>query len=113
LSLWNSEEKEHIEIRIVSQNPDWDGNDFGLDRIKFYECQEVKLKIVEDKPVVLRNVLFDTNSAVIVASSFSELNELVGYLKSNKDKKIVFQVIPILLVAIRQIKSCQRLERNR
>ncbi len=87
--LWNSEEKEQIEIRIVSQNPDWDGNDFGLDRIKFYECQEVKLKIVEDKPVVLRNVLFDTNSAVIVASSFSELDELVGYLKRSKDKKIV------------------------
>jgi len=49
----------------------------------------VKLKIVEDKPVVLRNVLFDTNSAVIVASSFSELDELVGYLKRSKDKKIV------------------------
>ena len=86
--LWNSEGTEEIEIRIVSQNPDWDGNDFGLDRIKFYECQEVKLKIVEDKPVVLRNVLFDTNSAVILESSFPELNELVGYLKRNKDKKI-------------------------
>lgn len=72
----------------MSQNPDWDGNDFGLDRIKFYECQEVKLKIVEDQPVVLRNVLFDTNSAVILESSFSELNELVGYLKRNIDKKI-------------------------
>ena len=48
----------------------------------------MKLKIVEDQPVVLRNVLFDTSSAVILESSFSELNELVGYLKRNKDKKI-------------------------
>lgn len=86
--LWNSESNEKIELRIVSQNPDWDGNDFGLDRIKFYECQEVKLKIVEDKPVVLRNVLFDTNSSVILESSFAELNELVSYLKRSKDKKI-------------------------
>ncbi len=86
--LWNSEGAENIKIRIVSQNPDWDGNDFGLDRIKFYECEEVKLKITEDQPVVLRNVLFDTNSSVILESSFSELNELVSYLKRNMDKKI-------------------------
>lgn len=86
--LWNSENNEKIELRIVSQNPDWDGNDFGLDRIKFYECQEIKLKIVEDKPVVLRNVLFDTNSSVILESSFAELDELVKYLNLKKDKKI-------------------------
>lgn len=86
--LWNSDGAEFAEIKVVSQNADWTGNDFGLDRIKFYECQETKLKIVEDKPVVLRNVLFDTNSAVILESSFSELNELVGYLKRNNTKKI-------------------------
>lgn len=86
--LWDSKDEEKIAIRIVSQNPDWDGNDFGLDRIKFYECQEIKLKIVEDKPVVLRNVLFDTNSATILESSFAELDELVKYLNLKKDKKI-------------------------
>ncbi len=87
--VWNSGNNQRIAIRIVSQNAHLDGNDFGLDRIKFYECQEVNLKIEENKPIVLRNVLFKTNSALLMESSFTELNKLVKYLSQNPDKTIV------------------------
>ncbi len=86
--VWNSGDQEEIAIRIVSQNPHMDGNDFGLDRIKFYECEEINLKIEENKSIVLRNVLFETNSALLLKSSFTELKRLVGYLSQNIDKTI-------------------------
>ncbi|PZX17227.1 OmpA family protein [Breznakibacter xylanolyticus] len=86
--LWNSGNEENAVVRIVSQNPHLHGNDFGLDCIKFYECTEVQLKIEENKSIVLRNVLFETNSASLLESSYSELNKLVDYLSKNIDKTI-------------------------
>lgn len=39
-------------------------------------------------PVVLKNVLFETNKSVLLDESFKELNSLLVYLKSNPTNKI-------------------------
>nr|WP_321410687.1 OmpA family protein [uncultured Carboxylicivirga sp.] len=86
--VWSSGNEEEIAIRIVSQNTEYDGNDFGLDRIKFYECEEMQMKIEEKIPIVLRNVFFETNSSVVLESSYAELDQLVNYLSENSSKNI-------------------------
>ncbi len=86
--VWDSNDDEELVIRIVSQNRNGTGNDFGLDRIKFYECQEIGLNIEDNKPIVLRNVLFNNNSAVILESSYAELDKLLDYLTENTTKNI-------------------------
>lgn len=86
--VWNSGNEEKIAIRIVSQNPHLHGNDFGLDRIKFYECSEMNLTIEENKSIVLRNVFFKINSALLLESSFSELEKVEDYLSQNINKTI-------------------------
>ena len=85
---WDSGKNKKATITIVSQNLDPDGNDFGLDRIKFYECEasslEAQLTEVEQgKVIVLRNVLFKTASSEITPSSYAELDQLRKYLQSN------------------------------
>ncbi len=85
---WHSEEKTEIVIRIVSQNPHLHGNDFGLDRIKFYKCTDVEINIEENKAIVLRNVLFETNSAVLLETSCADLEDLVHFLSRQPSKKI-------------------------
>lgn len=37
---WNSGKSTKATMRIVSSKPELDGNDFGLDRIKIYECDQ-------------------------------------------------------------------------
>ncbi len=41
-----------------------------------------------DKPLVLKNVLFESNKAVLLASSYPELNILVGHLITKPELKI-------------------------
>lgn len=90
---WDSGNNKKATITIVSQNLNSNGNDFGLDRIKFYECVvsslEAQLMEVEQGKVIeLRNVLFETASAAIAKSSFSELNLLTKYLQDNPTVEI-------------------------
>lgn len=90
---WDSGSNKKATITIVSQNLASNGNDFGLDRIKFYECVasslEAQLTEVEQgKVIALRNVLFETASAAIAQSSFSELDLLAKYLQDNPTVEI-------------------------
>lgn len=101
--LWESDADQEIEIRIVSQNADWTGNDFGLDRIKFYECQAPDnnlLKIDSTKKMVelpklevntvisLRNVLFKYGTSEIITESAKDLDNLYNYLIIHKETEI-------------------------
>jgi outer membrane protein OmpA-like peptidoglycan-associated protein len=45
-------------------------------------------EIVLDKPIVLKNVLFETNEAMLLQSSFSELDATVSHLMQNPGLKI-------------------------
>jgi outer membrane protein OmpA-like peptidoglycan-associated protein len=40
-------------------------------------------------PMVLKNILFETNSSILLKPSFSELDNLVAYLKRNPTYKII------------------------
>ena len=85
---WHSGQDTKAVITIVSQNPGSDGNDFGLDRIKFYACVASSLsaqlqEAAQGKVIELRNVLFATASAEILPASFPELDQLVEYLQEN------------------------------
>ncbi|WP_161889272.1 OmpA family protein [Pontibacter russatus] len=90
---WDSGDNKKATITIVSQNLDSNGNDFGLDRIKFYECVASSLEaqlteMEQGKVIELRNVLFETASSKIAKSSFSELNLLTKYLQDNPSVEI-------------------------
>ncbi|MDO1451747.1 OmpA family protein [Rhodocytophaga aerolata] len=90
---WQSGEHTQARITIVSQNPGMHGNDFGLDRIKFYACESSSLQqgletVAIGKVIELRNVLFETASATILPASYRELNELATYLKQNPTLEI-------------------------
>ncbi|MBD0256285.1 MAG: hypothetical protein ICV83_11250, partial [Cytophagales bacterium] len=85
---WQSGGHTKAVITIVSQNPGSDGNDFGLDRIRFYACVASSLpaqlqKAERGQVIELRNVLFATASAEILPPSFTELDQLVAYLREN------------------------------
>jgi outer membrane protein OmpA-like peptidoglycan-associated protein len=85
---WTSADQSRAVIRIVSQNPDWDGNDFGLDKIRFYECTspgfEAKLESAKvGETIELRNIFFETAKSTLKAESFSQLDMLLGYLTRN------------------------------
>jgi flagellar motor protein MotB len=85
---WQSGSHTRAVITLVSQNPGVHGNDFGLDRIKFYACVASSLpaqlrKVEPGKVIELRNVLFATASAEILPPSFAELDQLVAYLREN------------------------------
>lgn len=90
---WHSEKNTKATLTIVSQNPGSTGNDFGLDRMKFYACESSSLQaelkgIEKGKVIELRNVLFETASAKIITSSFVELDQLVQYLQQNPSVEI-------------------------
>ncbi len=90
---WYSADQTKATITIVSQNPGMHGNDFGLDRIKFYPCIATSLPKKLEKTeigtvIVLRNVLFETASAKILPASSTELNQLVSYLQQNPSVEI-------------------------
>lgn len=90
---WHSGTNTKATITIVSQNPGTHGNDFGLDRMKFYACESSSLEkelaeVEKGKVIELRNVLFETGSSKIIPSSFVELDELAGYLQKNPSVEI-------------------------
>ncbi len=90
---WNSGDQEKISIKIVSQNPDYNGNDFGLDRLKFYECMssnlELKLKNAKVGEVIeLRNIYFETGSCDLKSTSNIQMDELFDYLSANSKVRI-------------------------
>jgi outer membrane protein OmpA-like peptidoglycan-associated protein len=90
---WHSGENTKAIITIVSQNPGSTGNDFGLDRMKFYACESSSLQtelteVEKGKVIELRNVLFETASAQIINSSFQELDQLARYLQENPSVEI-------------------------
>jgi outer membrane protein OmpA-like peptidoglycan-associated protein len=85
---WNSENNETISIKIVSQNPHHNGNDFGLDRIKFYECtapdfdeqlKEARVGVEID----MRDIEFEAGKGVLKPESFEQLDRLIDYLVKN------------------------------
>jgi outer membrane protein OmpA-like peptidoglycan-associated protein len=85
---WQSGSHTKAVITIVSQNPGVHGNDFGLDRIRFYACVASSLpaqlqQVERGKVIELRNVLFATASAQILPPSFAELDQLAAYLREN------------------------------
>jgi outer membrane protein OmpA-like peptidoglycan-associated protein len=85
---WQSGEHKRATITIVSQNPGSHGNDFALDRLRFYPCQSSSLpeeveQVEIGKVIELRNVFFEKASATILPSSFPELDQLAGYLKGH------------------------------
>jgi len=85
---WYSENNNTVVIKIVSQNPILMGNDFGLDRIKFYECSsdnfdEQLNKAKVGAEIELRNILFETGESMLMPESFGQLNKLIHYLKKN------------------------------
>jgi len=47
-----------------------------------------KLYIEPDKPLVLKNIFFNTGKYKLLPPSYPELNKLANYLKENPDKKI-------------------------
>ena len=52
---------------------------------------ELELEIITKEigeEIILKNVLFETDSYVLIESSFNELNSLIDYLSSNPSKKI-------------------------
>ncbi len=86
---WDSGSNTRIAITVVSQNPDWQGNDFGLDRMRFYECTASPLaaalgKAGKETVIPLRNVLFETDKWEILPPSYPELDLLVKYLMDNQ-----------------------------
>ncbi len=90
---WTSAEDTTATIRIVSQNRDEHGNDFGLDRIKFYQCLQPDFdkKLKEAKlgeTIELRNIFFETGKSELMEGSYVQLNKLVAYLKENSKVEI-------------------------
>jgi outer membrane protein OmpA-like peptidoglycan-associated protein len=90
---WESGTDTTATITLVSQNPGSTGNDFGLDRMKFYACESSSLQAglegaAEGKVIALRNVLFETASAEIITTSYQELDQLVKYLQENPSVEI-------------------------
>ncbi|MDF9801187.1 outer membrane protein OmpA-like peptidoglycan-associated protein [Catalinimonas alkaloidigena] len=85
---WHSGTNTMATITLVSQNPGSTGNDFGLDRMKFYACERASLQagleaIEKGKVIELRNVLFERASAQIISTSYQELDQLVKCLHEN------------------------------
>jgi outer membrane protein OmpA-like peptidoglycan-associated protein len=85
---WHSGRNTRIAITVVSQNPDSNGNDFGLDRVRFYECTASSLEAALEKAgaeeaIPLRNVLFETDKWEILPASYPELDLLVKYLRDH------------------------------
>jgi outer membrane protein OmpA-like peptidoglycan-associated protein len=86
---WNSESNESILIKIVTQNPNPNGNDFGFDRIKFCECilpdfdKQLKEAKIGDE-IDLRNIQFETGKSFLLSESFEQLDKLIDYLKNNQ-----------------------------
>ncbi|MEQ9440183.1 MAG: OmpA family protein [Cyclobacteriaceae bacterium] len=90
---WHSRTNTTATITLVSQNPGSTGNDFGLDRMRFYACDSASLQVGLDavekgKVIELRNVLFETASARIISTSYYELDQLVKYLHENPSVEI-------------------------
>ncbi len=48
-------------------------------------------EIETNQPIVLKNILFDTNQATLKSTSFAELNQLFDFLQKNKTVKILIQ----------------------
>ncbi len=87
LILGNFSSDQSIEFKIEK-----DGLDHG-----YYLVDDVLLKplfdkqrteFIPNKTIVLKDLLFEYDKAIILESSFSQLNKLVGYLRSNPDYKI-------------------------
>ena len=60
---------------------------FFIDDLSVIDLTD-KLYIEPDKPLVLKNIFFDTGKYDLLPASFPELQKLVNYLKENPDKKI-------------------------
>ena len=87
----------------LSRNPEkiYKGSYFYIDEVNFYhskdtlECNCNTIKHINDElnlslnnPIVLKNINFETGKSILLESSFSELNKLVSYLKTNSKYNI-------------------------
>lgn len=93
---WDSGDDTEISISIVNQNNAFDGNDFILDDITFYECTtpnfDTQLKKAKIGEVIeLRKIFFETAKSELKDESFNQLNLLADYLQRNKN--VVFEIV--------------------
>jgi outer membrane protein OmpA-like peptidoglycan-associated protein len=68
------------------------GNFLHVDEIRAGNKQVISDTHFSPKPgvpMVLKNILFETNSSILLKPSFSELDNLVAYLKRNPTYKII------------------------
>lgn len=106
---WSSGNSTKAVITIVSQNPDWDGNDFGLDRIKFYTCEKVDWSKLLNPPIntlsdtskphintndifTLQDIQFEPGTSTLLPSSEKTLKELTSYLMKYPNVQIELSV---------------------
>lgn len=47
-----------------------------------------RVKIESEEPIVLKSVIFEQQQSELLNDSYDELNDLIGYLKRNPEKKI-------------------------
>lgn len=92
-SIWNSENNTTAEISIVNQNTIQYGNDFILDDIVFYLCEQPdfknQLQVAKKGNIIeLRSVFFDFGLSNIKKESNLQLNELIVFLKSKPSIEI-------------------------
>lgn len=90
---WESGDDTEISISIVNQNTAFDGNDFILDDITFYECTtpnfDTQLKKAKVGEVIeLRKIFFETAKSELKDESFNQLNLLADYLQRNTNIEI-------------------------
>ncbi len=94
-AVWNSGSATEAEICIVNRNLTPQGNDFSLDDIVFYECEEQKIlepafADTVGATITLRNVFFDVAKSELKEESFVELNVLYSMLQDRP--KLVIQI---------------------